>query len=89
MITVSSSGVKLQEVLSGLEREGLKHWRYTYTFVAFLNIHYYCYFFFLSTWGVIYIFFIFSLFVNVTDIICCALLADVRRQYDVIWHEAQ
>ena len=47
MITVSSCGVKLQEVLSGLERERLKHWRYTCTFVAFLNIT-----FFLSTCGV-------------------------------------
>ena len=48
MITVSSCGVKLQEVLSGLEKESLKHWKYTCTFVAFLNIH----FFFLSAWGV-------------------------------------
>ena len=39
MITVSSCGVKLQEVLSGLEIERLKHWRYAYTFVAFLNIY--------------------------------------------------
>ena len=39
IITVSSCGVKLQEVLSGLERERLKHWRYTCTFVDFLNIH--------------------------------------------------
>ena len=38
MISVSSCGVKLQEVLSGLEKERLKHWRYTCTFVAFLNI---------------------------------------------------
>ena len=38
MITVSSCGVKLQEVLSGLEKERLKHWKYTCTFVAFLNI---------------------------------------------------
>ena len=53
MITVSSCGVKLQEVLSGLERERLKHWRYTCTFVAFLNII----FVFLSTWGVIFIYF--------------------------------
>ena len=50
MITVSSCGVKLQEVLSGLEKERLKHWRYTCTFVAFLNII----FVFLSTWGVIW-----------------------------------
>ena len=40
MISVSSCGVKLQEVLSGLERERLKQWRYTCTFVAFLNILY-------------------------------------------------
>ena len=57
MITVSSCGVKLQEVLSGLERERLKHWRYTCTFVAFLNYHlllsFITLFFFLSTWGVI------------------------------------
>ena len=46
MITVSSCGVKLQEVLSGLERERLKHWRYTYTFVAFLNYHLLLYYFF-------------------------------------------
>ena len=38
MITVSSCGVKLQEVLSGLEKERLKHYTYTCTFVAFLNI---------------------------------------------------
>ena len=48
MITVSSCGVKLQEVFSGLEKR-LKHWTYMCTFVAFLN------FFFLSTWGVIII----------------------------------
>ena len=63
MISLSSCGVKLQEVLSGLEKERLKHWRYTCTFVAFLNITilyytilYYTllyFFFFLSTWGVI------------------------------------
>ena len=35
---VSSCGVKFQEDLSGLERERLKHWRYTCTFVTFLNI---------------------------------------------------
>ena len=35
MITVSSCGVKLKEVLSGL----VKSWTYTCTFVAFLNIH--------------------------------------------------
>jgi len=46
MITVSSCGVKLQEVLSGLERERKKHWRYTCTFVAFPNIHYFTFFFF-------------------------------------------
>ena len=45
MITVSSCGVKLQEVLSGLERERLKHWRYTCTFVAFLNITLFLFFF--------------------------------------------
>ena len=50
MITVSSCGVKLQEVLSGLEGR-LKHWTYTCTFVAF---HYE---FFLSTWGAIFFFF--------------------------------
>ena len=53
MITVSSCGVKLQEVLSGLEKERLKHWRYMCTFVAFLN--YTILFFFLSTWGVIFL----------------------------------
>ena len=47
MITVSSCGVKLQEVLSGLEKERLKHWKYMCTFVAFLNIN-----FFLSACGV-------------------------------------
>ena len=51
MISVSSCGVKLQEVLSGLEKERLKHWRYMCTFVAFLNITI-LFFFFLSTWGV-------------------------------------
>ena len=47
MISVSSCGVKLQEVLSGLEKERLKHWRYMCTFVAFLNITilYYTFFF--------------------------------------------
>ena len=48
-------GVKLQEVLSGLERERLKHWRYTCTFVAFLNYNLllsFIFMFFLSTWGV-------------------------------------
>ena len=34
MITVSSCGVKLQEVLLGLEKERLIHWTYTCTFVA-------------------------------------------------------
>ena len=38
VMTVSSCGVKLQEVLSGLEKKKLKHWTYTCTFVAFLNI---------------------------------------------------
>ena len=38
MITVSSCGVKLKEVLSSLEKR-LKHWTYTRTFVAFFNIH--------------------------------------------------
>ena len=52
MITVSSCGVKLQEVLSGLEKERLKHWRYTCTFVAFLNIT--ILFFFSFTWSVIF-----------------------------------
>ena len=50
MITASSYGVKLQEDLSGLERERLKHLRYTCTFVAFLN----SIMFFLSTCGVIF-----------------------------------
>ena len=50
MTTVSSCGVKLQEILSGLEKERLKLWRYTCTFVAFLNIT--ILYFFLSTWGV-------------------------------------
>ena len=45
--TVSSCGVKLQEVLSGLKKERLKYWRYTRTSVAFLNI-----IFLLSSWGV-------------------------------------
>jgi len=49
MIIVSSCGVKLQEVLSGLEREKLNHWRCT--FMAFLNIHSFIhYFIFFSTW---------------------------------------
>jgi len=46
MITVSSCGVKLQEVLSGLEKERLKHWKYTCIFVAFLNITILYFFFF-------------------------------------------
>ena len=41
MITVSSCGVKLQEILSGLEKERLKPWRYTCNFVAFLNISFF------------------------------------------------
>ena len=45
MITVSRCGVNLQEDLSDLERERLKHWRYTCIFVAFLNIHFFHYFF--------------------------------------------
>ena len=54
MITVSSCGVKLQEVLSGFEKERLKHWKYTCTFVAFLNIHSFIhYFIFFATWDVI------------------------------------
>ena len=52
MITVSSCGVKLLVVLSGLEKERLKHWKYTCTFVAFLNITIIT-LFFLSTCGVI------------------------------------
>ena len=34
MITVSSCGVKLQEVLSDLQKKRLKHWTYMGTFVA-------------------------------------------------------
>ena len=65
MISVSSCGVKLQEVLSGLEKERLKHWRYTCTFVAFLNITIlYFFFFFLSTWGVIFFFFLMKVYAN-------------------------
>ena len=48
IITVSSCGVKLQEVLSGLEKKKAKK---VCTFVAFLNIHL-LHFFSISTWGV-------------------------------------
>ena len=34
-------------------KKRLKQWIYTFTFVAFLNIHSLLYFFFLFTWGVI------------------------------------
>ena len=38
-VTVSSCGVKPQEVFSGLKNKRLEHWTYMCTFVAFLNIH--------------------------------------------------
>ena len=61
MITVSSCGVKLQEVLSGLDKERLKHWRYTCTFVAFLNI---TFFFFSFHLGCNFFFFFFFFFLG-------------------------
>ena len=51
MITVSSCGVKLQEVLSGLERERLKHWRYTCTLWLFSTLLYYYFSFHLGCNG--------------------------------------
>ena len=50
MITVSRCGVKLQEVLSGLEKKAKT--LDMCTFLAFLNIHSFIHylFFFLSTW---------------------------------------
>ena len=59
MTTVYSCVVKLQEVLSGLKKK-LKHWTYTCTFVAFLNIICIC----VCIYIYIYIFFFFYLECN-------------------------
>ena len=81
MITVSSCGVKHQEVLSGLEKERLKHWRYTCTFVAFLNITI-LYFFFSFHLGC-NIFFKQTKYLaeNVTDMYRKVMVGDVARKY--------
>ena len=68
MITVSSCGVKPQQVLSGLERKA-EILDIHMHFCGFSFIHSLQQFLFLSTWGVIFYFIIFSAFYSIFSLI--------------------
>ena len=93
MITVSSCGVKPQRVLSGLERKA-EILDIHMHFCGFSFIHSLQHFFFLSTWGVIFILFFyffcfllhFSYAISDLSMQLCPYLVVESVHYQIIAH---